>query len=166
MDYLEKTCFDRLNIIKILSHKSWKLNSRTLIQIYNTLVRSIIEYSAIISPRLSNTNLIKLQVLQNNAVRAIYNYPKDPISKRPINLEYLHSIDNLDMLVDRLDGLAERYLVKALENKNPLITESFKDYLNFCGGRGNHLNTLFCPFKDNLRLFEISNQVILDDTNF
>ena len=166
VDYLEKTCFDRLNIIKILSHKSWKLNSRTLIQIYNTLVRSIIEYSAIISPRLSNTNMIKLQVLQNNAVRAIYNYPKDPISKRPINLEYLHSIDNLDMLVDRLDGLAERYLVKALENKNPLITESFKDYLNFCGGRGNHLNTLFCPFKDNLRLFEISNQVILDDTNF
>ena len=35
VDYLKKTCIQRLNIMKILSHKSWLLNEKTLIQIYN-----------------------------------------------------------------------------------------------------------------------------------
>jgi hypothetical protein len=47
IDYLKKTCLQRLNIRKILSHKSWLLNEKTLIQIYNVLIRSIIDYSAI-----------------------------------------------------------------------------------------------------------------------
>jgi len=33
VDYLKKTCIQRLNIMKILSHKSWLLNEKTLIQI-------------------------------------------------------------------------------------------------------------------------------------
>ncbi len=36
--------------MKILSHKSWLLNEKTLIQFYNVLIRSIIDYSAILSP--------------------------------------------------------------------------------------------------------------------
>jgi hypothetical protein len=158
IDYIEKTCMERLKIVKILSHKSWKLNSKTLIQIYYSLVRSIIEYSALIVPRLSNSNLNKLQVIQNNAIRAIYGYPKDPISKRPINIEYLHSIDNVELLVERLDGLNQRYLTKALGYRNPLIIEAFEDFVNFSGGRVDQLNTLFCPYKNHL--FPIYNNSI------
>jgi len=40
--YLKKTCLQRLNKMKILSHKSWLLNEKNLIQIYNVLIRSII----------------------------------------------------------------------------------------------------------------------------
>ena len=149
---------ERLKIVKILSHKSWKLNSKTLIQIYYSLVRSIIEYSALIVPRLSNSNLNKLQVIQNNAIRAIYGYPKDPISTRPINIEYLHSIDNVELLVERLDGLNQRYLTKALGYRNPLIIEAFEDFVNFSGGRVDQLNTLFCPYKNHL--FPIYNNSI------
>jgi hypothetical protein len=46
----------RLNIIKILSNKSWQLKENTLIQLYNTLIRSIVEYSSILYPRIEKTN--------------------------------------------------------------------------------------------------------------
>jgi len=71
-----KTCMDRLNIIKILAYKTWQLTKQTLIQIYNVLIRSVIEYSAIIAPIISVTNLNTLQIIQNNALRIILNKPK------------------------------------------------------------------------------------------
>jgi len=67
---------DRLNIIKILAYKTWQLTKQTLIQIYNVLIRSVIEYSAIIAPIISVTNLNTLQIIQNNALRIILNKPK------------------------------------------------------------------------------------------
>ena len=33
VDYLKETCIQRLNILKILSHKSWMLTVKTLLQI-------------------------------------------------------------------------------------------------------------------------------------
>ena len=44
INYLSESCHKRLNAIKILSHKSWKLSEKTLVNIYTTLVRSIMEY--------------------------------------------------------------------------------------------------------------------------
>ena len=67
---------DKLNIIKILAYKTWQLTKQTLIQIYNVLIRSVIEYSAIIAPIISVTNLNTLQIIQNNALRIILNKPK------------------------------------------------------------------------------------------
>ena len=37
---LEK-CHERLNLIKVLSHQSWKINQETLIQIYKSLMANI-----------------------------------------------------------------------------------------------------------------------------
>jgi hypothetical protein len=45
-------CSKRINILKIISHKSWKLDQKTLITIYYALVRSIM--GAIIFPLVSN----------------------------------------------------------------------------------------------------------------
>lgn len=45
IDFIKKTSNSRLAILKILAHKSWKLNTTTLVNIYKTLVRSIIDYS-------------------------------------------------------------------------------------------------------------------------
>ena len=75
INYLKETCVQRLNIIKILSHKSWCLTKDTLVQVYNVLIRSVLEYSAILAPAISNTNLNTLQVIQNNALRIILKKP-------------------------------------------------------------------------------------------
>ena len=41
--YVKEKCNERLNIIKVLSHPSWKIDKNTLLQLYKSLVRSLIE---------------------------------------------------------------------------------------------------------------------------
>jgi hypothetical protein len=69
--HLKQTCIQRFNIIKIMSHKSWQLKKETLIQVYNVLIRSVMDYSAILMPVISETFKNKLQVIQKNALRTI-----------------------------------------------------------------------------------------------
>ena len=53
IEYIKSKAQGRVNIIKILSHKKWKLSCNTLISMYKSLVRSIIEYSDFILPFLA-----------------------------------------------------------------------------------------------------------------
>ena len=63
----------RLNLLRILSFKKhWQLNKRTLINIYKSLVRSIIDYSAYLSSFISDSFTEKLERIQNSALRIIF----------------------------------------------------------------------------------------------
>ena len=106
VEYLKETCIQRLNILKILSHKSWMLTVKTLLQIYNVLIRSIIDYSSIIAPIISATNLNVLQIIQNKALRIIY---KKSLFTRTSN-EWLHEQASLCTIKDRLKLLRKRYM--------------------------------------------------------
>jgi len=120
IEYLKKTCMDRLNIIKILAYKTCQLIKKTLIQIYNVLIRSVIEYSAIIAPIISATNLNMLQIIQNNAFRLILNKPKVTRTR----IEHLHEDEaNIDMIDTILTNLRKRYDLKAIHNNNPIIKD-------------------------------------------
>ena len=77
VEFIRSRCEDRLNIIKILSHKSWKLSHKTLVRIYNALIGSIIDYSFFTLSLMAPTNLQKLQVLQNISIKSIYRLPYD-----------------------------------------------------------------------------------------
>jgi hypothetical protein len=41
---IKAKCMSRLNIIKILSHRSWKLSKNTLVNIYRSLIGSLFDY--------------------------------------------------------------------------------------------------------------------------
>jgi hypothetical protein len=155
IDYLKKTCLQRLNIMKILSHKSWLLNEKTLIQIYNVLIRSIIDYSAILSPIISKTNLNILQIIQNNALRIIF---KKPIMTRT-TIDWLHEKAELIRIETRMINLRKRYIFKAVENNNPMILELIYEYLNFKGGRNLSMITMLCDMYDDLKNKKITNEL-------
>ena len=54
---IKEKCMNRLNIIKILSHKRWKLNTDTLTSLYRSLIGSIIENSFFIISEISISTL-------------------------------------------------------------------------------------------------------------
>ena len=66
---ISEICTDRLKLIKILSHPSLKLNQQVLINIYKSLVRSIMEYSSFIAKIINRKLLNKLQIIKNKALR-------------------------------------------------------------------------------------------------
>jgi hypothetical protein len=139
IEYLKKTCMDRLNIIKILAYKTWQLTKKTLIQIYNVLIRSVIEYSAIIAPIISATNIYMLQMIQNNSLRLILNKPKITRTR----IDHLHEEANIDMINTRLINFRKIYVLKAIHNNNPIIKDTISEYLNFSGGRYLNHKTLY-----------------------
>ena len=68
---IKKTCISRLNIIRILTHKNWGLKYDTLVQIYKSIIRSIIEYSGLNYDSLRTNQKRELETIQNNALRAV-----------------------------------------------------------------------------------------------
>ena len=69
VDGIKVKCNNRLNIIKILSHKSWNLTDKTLCNIYLSISRSIIDYSSIIFELLCETKKKSIRPIQYHALR-------------------------------------------------------------------------------------------------
>ena len=116
-------CSKRLNLIRILSHKSWQLKTKTLVSLYRSLIGSIIEYSSFISSLISTTKEKTIQAIQNKAMRAIF---KKPYSEKTENL---CKVSGLPLVKDRLSELNHRYFEKAISNKNALIVPQIEQFL-------------------------------------
>ena len=86
-------CLNRLNLIKILSHKEWKLSPKTLITLYKTLIGSIIDYSSFIIHNLSQTNKKKIQAIQNRALRSIFKRPFDSSTSELCQLGKMSTVE-------------------------------------------------------------------------
>ena len=134
ISHIKKSCSDRLNIIKRLSHESWKINTKTLIQLYKSLIRSLIDYTFFIFSKMSHANLSKLQAIQNNCLRIIYK------KKTNFNINTLHEWGDLDTLKNRAEEMKKKYLNEAEKNNNPLIHDLIEEYPNYTTNKKNPNN--------------------------
>lgn len=72
-DQVDKKLTDRLNILKILSYdQNWRLNTITLIRIFKSLVRSVIDYACVTSIACNKDIVKHYETLQNDALRIIF----------------------------------------------------------------------------------------------
>jgi hypothetical protein len=71
ISYLQESCLNRLNFLKVVSIRSYGLSLNTLNQLYVSLIRSILEYSAILFPIMSQSAFNKLNTIQNKAIKII-----------------------------------------------------------------------------------------------
>ena len=132
VDKIREKCLNRLNLIKILSNKKWKLTKKTLLTLYKSLVGSIIDYSSFMIHELSETNIKKVQSLQNRAVRTIFNQPYD-CSTRDLCL-----IGGLRTIPERLVNLNMRFILK----NNSWVSQMVEEYLNSKNAFGSTPTTL------------------------
>ena len=98
------------------------LTKKTLTSIYNSLIRSLIDYSAFILTRLSKKRRKQLQAIQNAAIRAIFKMPYDTPSSQ------LNNIAQIPSLQERMSDLNEAYTLNAILNENPLFDELKEEY--------------------------------------
>jgi hypothetical protein len=134
-------CTSRLNILRIISHRSWKLSTKTLINVYKALVGSVIEYSAFLSSTLNEVQLKSLQAIQNKALRIIFKKPFD------YPTDCLCQDSGLPLVQTRSDDLTLKYLRQA--RNNPMIRKLIDDYDgNYINGVGEDAQrTLLCHFR-------------------
>ena len=141
---IKKKCINRLNIIKILSNKKWKLNKKTLTIIYLSLIRSIIDYSALIIPLLSQSLAKTIQSTQNTAFRIIYKLKYDT------STEEITKISKVHLIKTRAKELNEKYIKNALKFENELIGDLITEYK--IGGRNFKEKTILCTVHSILNI--------------
>jgi hypothetical protein len=136
---IKKKCINRLNIIKILSNKKWKLNHKTLTSIYLALIRSIMDYSSFIMPFLSKSLTKTLQSTQNTALKCIYKLKYDTRTSE------LVEITKIPLIKERANTLNENFIKKAQQFKNELVLDLIKEYKE--GSKNFKKKTIFCLLK-------------------
>jgi hypothetical protein len=144
---LQDTCLNRLNFLKVVSKRSFGLTIKTLNQLYISLIRSILEYFAIISPIVSTSNFDKLNIIQNKAIKII---------NRKSIFSSLSDIDTgIISLTERFNKLNVKYFENALLNNNELIRELWSDYNFYTTNRAISRPTILCKYKDLNKILEI-----------
>ena len=121
VDHIRSKCSNRLNVIRIIAHKSWRLNTRALTNTYKALICSVLDYSALIAPCLSEQHMKSLQAIQNKALRIIYKKPYDSHS------DELCQLSGCQIVASRLAQLAHAHEAAA-HNTNPLVSSLIRDY--------------------------------------
>ena len=119
---------DRLNILKILSYdKRWRLDDWTLIKIYKSLIRSVLDYACITSTACCKKVRDQFEVIQNNALRIIYK--KSLLDQERV--QELRDKAGLETIAKRHEILLERYYESVLISNNPLVNQIFLEYKEF-----------------------------------
>lgn len=148
INYIKQTTSKRLNILKILSNRTWNINKKTLINIYKSLVLSVIDYSSIIFDCLTIERKRQLQIIQNNCLRIIL--------KKPFlytRIDDLHKEAGIEKIEARFSKLNSTYFSYAILNKNPLISKMCKEYISFVGARKEKITsaTPLCTHIDKIK---------------
>ena len=74
-----ESCSDRLKVVRTLASKAWGLEPSIVMSINKLLVRSLMEYSSLICTTINPKLINQLQIIQNNALRAILKKKKQII---------------------------------------------------------------------------------------
>ncbi len=93
-----------------------------LVNIYQALIGSVIDYAAFTYPTLSKSLAKDLQIIQNKAMRIIFKQPYD------CTTESLKNLSGLQLVADRLNDLTINYFRTAIVNNNPLIMRLVSEY--------------------------------------
>lgn len=127
-DQVDKKLTDRLNILKILSYdQNWRLNTITLIRIFKSLVRSVIDYACVTSIACNKDIVKHYETLQNDALRIIFK--KNVLDH--IKIEDLRNWAGVTSVADRHKELLSRYYERAIISNDPLIKILFENYKKF-----------------------------------
>ena len=68
---LQQRCSRRLNILKCIAGREWGADRSTLLRLYTSLIRPILDYNAFLFGNISSTLVGKLESIQNNALRLV-----------------------------------------------------------------------------------------------
>ena len=101
IDHLKTTCMSRLNIMKRVASKTWGMDSKNLLILYKSFIRSKLEYASTVYSSAPTSQLSKLDVIQSTALRiATGAFKSSPTTSLHIEtnilpLRYLREIRNV-----------------------------------------------------------------------
>jgi hypothetical protein len=118
---IKKQLVSKINLLKILSNRSNRINVNYLLTVYKSLILSKLQYSML--PFMVTTNKMKkeLQSIQKQCLKVILNQPIQTSSR------FVHKTLKCEKLEKKFSLLTCNFLIKAKEN-NPSIISVFVNH--------------------------------------
>ena len=110
--HIKSKATKRLNILRAVSHTTWGGDRVTLLRVYTSLIRSVLEYNSFILTYLATSNQRKLDTVQNSALRLI----SGAFSTSPVAA--LHADINIPRLEHRAHLALFRYYFRTQSTRN------------------------------------------------
>ena len=114
----------RVRLLRLVSGQTWGANARTLLKLYKQYIRPVLETGYVVTSRCHRTNLRRLQLVQNTALRTALR------AKRRTRIEDLHRDANIVPIAERLERLRERAIVRFGDSEGIQSLENFKALLS------------------------------------
>ena len=112
VEHLKKTCYARIDLLRVISSARWHLLPETRKLIYHLLVRSVMEYASFSFHLMAPPTKRSVNAIHYTALRAIYKKKKEFGNLNLLSLAQDITMD------ERLGNLKENYLKKAIKHKN------------------------------------------------
>ena len=119
--HIKKTRLPRLNLIKAMTTTSNSDNIGMLLKLYKAIVRPIFEYSSIAHVNAANCHQMKLQRIQNAAIRCILKLPVY------INTNILHDASGLPPLHEHIIQFGKKRLL-SMQRRSPIVQEVVEQF--------------------------------------
>ena len=141
IDYITRKGRDALNIMKVVTNRKWGADTITLMKLYRAIIRSKLDYGAIMYDTGSRTNLKKIEAVQNQALRiALGAYRTTPVMSLRVEANEPALRDRrMELSLNfrgRILSQTDHPLLETLERKvSNRITEMHPRKKNTTGGR-------------------------------
>ena len=121
---IKKKCLKANNIIKFLCGTRWGSSPQTLIMIYKSFVRSLIEYGIFVYFPTRKTEIEKLEKIQLSSLRTALGFR----STTPTNIILEEA--KIPLIRERAIFLCKAYILKVLSNTNLPVNNSINRFFN------------------------------------
>ena len=132
----------RLGLLKLLSGSKWGCKPKTLMRLYKSYIRPVLEYGAPVILGASETYIKKLQIIQNKAIRIAYKL--DPLS----HTEDIHKIAKIDLIKDRFQILTYKFIDSLTEHSDLFKLQNELRASRIKRGHKTHLDKLISEYAE------------------
>ena len=114
---IKQRCARRINILKCISGKDWGSDRATLLRLYTSLIRPILDYNAFLFDDIASEKIDSLQIIQNSALRIVTG------ALRTSPIFNLHIDTNIPLLDRRRKYQLLRFYARAMTRPNEPLAQ-------------------------------------------
>ena len=116
----------RLSLLRKIKNIKWGASTDVILKVYKQFIRPLIEYASVLLADSKKTNLNRLQLAQNKALRVALTKPRNT------KITTLHKLARVEPIADRLKYLGTRTIQRFQGSKLFMELEEEIDFLEKC----------------------------------
>jgi len=121
LDHIESRVAPRIGLLRYISRMAYEPNNKTMINIFKSIVRTIIIYGYPVLLTADQNVWKRMQIMQNKALRAALGLPIYT------SVDYIHKISNIPKIKDYAKGLLQKSIQTASSNNDLTLKNHLQD---------------------------------------